>query len=503
MKKLFLFSTIIAVLCLGIPSAATTYYVATTGNDSAACTQAAPCATVNHVDTLVVPGDVVRVLPGTYAQAPKTVTSGTSALPITYISDTPWTAKFTGTSSNYWLWELDGSHTRLEYFELDGSGQSGVREGVQIDGTTPVANTTDAWVLGNKIHDTSSACNQTGNAVIIINGNLNTGGANLIYGNLLYHNNCGHTGSTESNNGQHGIYSQLAGDVISNNVVIDQGGGWCIQAWHKVTNWTVTNNTLIFCQHGGITVDDDATTGVTHSNDTITNNVVVNSGVSGSSFGAIYTQAAKCTSNDVISNNLMYGNQPSDYVGTTCGGADFSASQTGSNATTFVNYTASVAGDYHLKAGSTGIGTGTNNCASGMSPCLLPTDKDGVTRGSPPSIGAYEGGDPFTLTVALNGAGTVTSSPAGINCGAACSELAPSTLAITLTASPASGQTFVGWSGSALCSGTAPCTLSIPSNTTVTANFSTPGTVCITVRLPNGKCKKPRSPISYSTALAP
>lgn len=55
----------------------------------------------------------------------------------------------------------------------------------------------------------------------------------------------------------------------------------------------------------------------------------------------------------------------------------------------------------------------------------------------------------FLLTVAKGGSGggTVTSSPAGINCGTDCAEkYAPETV-VTLTATPAAGSVFVGWSG--------------------------------------------------------
>ncbi len=50
------------------------------------------------------------------------------------------------------------------------------------------------------------------------------------------------------------------------------------------------------------------------------------------------------------------------------------------------------------------------------------------------------------------GSGTVTSSPAGINCGSTCSANFPSGSMVTLTAAPAQGSAFAGWSGG--CSGT-------------------------------------------------
>jgi large repetitive protein len=53
----------------------------------------------------------------------------------------------------------------------------------------------------------------------------------------------------------------------------------------------------------------------------------------------------------------------------------------------------------------------------------------------------------FTLTITKKGQGTVTSSPAGINCGADCSEAYASGTVVTLSATPAAGWTFDKWTG--------------------------------------------------------
>ena len=54
-----------------------------------------------------------------------------------------------------------------------------------------------------------------------------------------------------------------------------------------------------------------------------------------------------------------------------------------------------------------------------------------------------------TLTVVKSGggSGTVTSNPAGINCGSDCSASFTNGTSVTLTATPASGSTFAGWEG--------------------------------------------------------
>jgi hypothetical protein len=76
-----------------------------------------------------------------------------------------------------------------------------------------------------------------------------------------------------------------------------------------------------------------------------------------------------------------------------------------------------------------------------------------------------------TVTKAGTGAGTVASSPAGINCGTDCSGTYLAGTSITLAATPAAGSIFTGWSGGG-CAGTAPCTFASNTSVTVKASFS-------------------------------
>jgi len=77
----------------------------------------------------------------------------------------------------------------------------------------------------------------------------------------------------------------------------------------------------------------------------------------------------------------------------------------------------------------------------------------------------------FTVTVtkAGTGAGAVTSSPSGIDCGATCSRAFPSPGSVTFSATPTGGSTFDGWTGG-VCAGTGTCVLS--TNATLTATFA-------------------------------
>ena len=74
-----------------------------------------------------------------------------------------------------------------------------------------------------------------------------------------------------------------------------------------------------------------------------------------------------------------------------------------------------------------------------------------------------------TLSVSVNGNGSVGSSPAGINCPGDCSEAYALGTSVTLTAAPNSGWGFYGWEGA--CTGTGACTFNMTVDTSVTANF--------------------------------
>jgi serine protease len=72
-----------------------------------------------------------------------------------------------------------------------------------------------------------------------------------------------------------------------------------------------------------------------------------------------------------------------------------------------------------------------------------------------------------TLSVQVTGAGTVTSSPAGISCGATCSANFPAGGTVKLTAAPTAGAVFMGWTGP--CTGLASKTCVVPMNGDVSA----------------------------------
>ena len=77
----------------------------------------------------------------------------------------------------------------------------------------------------------------------------------------------------------------------------------------------------------------------------------------------------------------------------------------------------------------------------------------------------------LTVAVTGTGTGTVTSAPAGITCGADCTENYAAGTVVTLSAASAVGSAFTGWSGSG-CSGTSSCVVTMTAATTVSATFT-------------------------------
>jgi uncharacterized delta-60 repeat protein len=126
--------------------------------------------------------------------------------------------------------------------------------------------------------------------------------------------------------------------------------------------------------------------------------------------------------------------------------------------------------------GATSVNTGSESGASSLA--LLP-DRRIVAVG--PNINVFNGsllvfralGDPFAVKVtkAGTGAGSVGSSPQGIDCGASCSGTFDDGSAVTLTATAAAGSAFAGWSGAG-CSGVGACALTMSADQTVTATFN-------------------------------
>ncbi len=144
-------------------------------------------------------------------------------------------------------------------------------------------------------------------------------------------------------------------------------------------------------------------------------------------------------------------------AGTSCG-----TNCTSHASGTSVTLTATAATGYTFSGWSgSGISClGTGNCTVSMT----------ATRNVTATF-SQSSASSYTLTVTTAGSGTVTRNPAGTSCGTNCTSHASGT-SVTLTATPATGYTFSGWSGSGIsCPGTGSCQVGMTATRNVVATF--------------------------------
>ncbi len=125
-----------------------------------------------------------------------------------------------------------------------------------------------------------------------------------------------------------------------------------------------------------------------------------------------------------------------------------------------------------------GDGTWGTDCVGGTDPVTETCNGKDDNCNNVTDEGCYD------LTVSTTGLGTVSSAPAGIDCGTDCTEVLMSGTVITLTATPGTDQAFTGWSGGG-CTGTGTCVVTISGDTAVAATFEPPKTLTVSM-LGNG-----------------
>jgi hypothetical protein len=112
-------------------------------------------------------------------------------------------------------------------------------------------------------------------------------------------------------------------------------------------------------------------------------------------------------------------------------------------------------------------GTGSAGKCSGTEPCSFVLEEDSTVEAVFVPITRS-----LTVKKAGVGTGTVSSEPAGINCGSTCTAKFTQGSKVTLKATAVSGSTFAGWSGEG-CTGTGTCVVTLEeANATVTATFT-------------------------------
>lgn len=304
---------VLAVVILGLSFAnATTYWISTSGSDGAAGTSPSTAfATFHKADSVVVPGDTVRVLSGTYNTTVQTYTAGSSSARITWISDTKWGTEIVGSAnSGNGNWEARGDYVTVQGFDITGS---------DIAGMVHFGNGFHA--VGNRVHDIGT-CSAEADGITewpyTLTGTVYD--SNWVY-NIA--NGCSSEGT--------GLYCATSGCSITSNVVFNIGGQGNIIGWHGATNMAVSNNITFngyYCiiigagdsgmQTGGNQnsqianntasncsvhgIDEEGTVGSGANANTFTNNLVFNNGVNmslinGSQSGTVTVNPSSSTIN--------------------------------------------------------------------------------------------------------------------------------------------------------------------------------------------------------------
>ncbi len=481
-----------------------TFYVDPAGNDSAAGSITNPWRTLQKAANTVRAGDLVIARAGHYAGLYLT-TSGTATDPITFrgdpgaIVDTPNPTTPDGINLEGASWVV------IENFTVTGVPRAGIRavlnNHVTIRGNTGDLN--GRWGILTGFSDDLLIENNTMTRSQAEHGIYvgNSGDRPVIRHNVVWGNNANgiHMNGDLSQGGD-GI---ISGAVVEGNVIHDNGvaGGSGINC-DGVQSSIIRNNLLYNNHASGISLYQ-IDGGQPARNNQVLNNTIV---MASDARWAINVQNA--STGNVVRNNILFNQQ--SFRGSIAISADslpgfvsdtnvimdrFSAdggdtrvtlsawrSATGQDmhsiiatpAALFVNFAGN---DYHLSSTSPARDAGGTiaNVTDDLESAPRP-------QGSAFDIGAYEfpaTTAPVTLSVTRTGNGTVSSAPAGISCGASCSAMFTAGTNVTLTATPAAGSVFSGWSGGG-CSGTGACTLTMATATTVSAAFA-PAPVAVTV----------------------
>jgi hypothetical protein len=353
--------------------------------------------------------------------------------------------------------------------------------GATADGVTILDNTFDSTSIPIELGDGANDGERITGTRIIGNTITNSGGINLDTGAV--------NGTIDQTLIEDNTISNLQSAILL-NAAAHAAGGTNIVAGDVISNTQIVNN--VIRTSGGIYIEGGNTTssppsrvsGVTIENDTFVDDqqpasmfvaVPNGPGASGNQITGVSVinsifyepSGSEPTGSPIYVSSGPLVSQPPDVVmNSLISGPGWAGSNGNINGNP--QFVSQAAGDYRLATASPAINAGSTIGA--------PLDDfDGAWRDAQPDIGAFEFGavprPMLTVTAEeVAGSGTVTSSPAAINCGTGCRARFDRNTMVTLTATPGSESAFAGWSGGG-CSGTGSCTVMMSSDQTVTAIF--------------------------------
>jgi hypothetical protein len=373
------------------------YYVSTSGSDSNNGTSpSTPWRTCSHAIaafSLGGSGAVINFAPGNYGTV-CTVNRGGSSPTVRLVlkCTQQWTAGgSSGCRGMGWLVSsannVDiGAVNRYGFEYSNPNAEVGVDVPWQCGSSITCSSGNGIHVMGNYLHDIGQnvrgGCPQSGAILAPTQHGHSITGFQAV-GNLIDHFGVS-GGSTCAE--AHGIYVASSGGYVANNI-ITRGAASAIQYYDQACGAVISNNVLASSRFGLIVFGGN---GCTPGLNTINNNIIVNNSDSGVYTGVSGQSVCSSGRPALFSNNLFFGNGADFHLGAaSCETRQNSKSENPTK--TFVNYTGTATGDYHLKAGSIAIGSGTTQCTSGGASVCVPTlDFAALSRPNTPSLGTYE-----------------------------------------------------------------------------------------------------------------
>jgi uncharacterized repeat protein (TIGR02543 family) len=183
------------------------------------------------------------------------------------------------------------------------------------------------------------------------------------------------------------------------------------------------------------------------------------------------TATSLTTTGATLTGSVNPGGQATTYQfdydlssSTWCTSAGSSGSPANSTAATSVGFTDNTS--HTVSATISGLAANTSYCFRADA-----SNASGSAFGNQATFSTTVETHTLTVSTAGSGSGSVTSTPAGISCPGSCSHAFAAGTSVSLTATPAAGSTFTGWSGA--CSGTGSCSVTMSADQSVTAMFTT------------------------------